>query len=216
LHNGVNLASLKPSSPDVREKLRAKWGVPRDALVVASTSRFHPEKRLEVLIKMLPAVLAESPRTVMVFAGLGEEFERCRFLARELGVEQAVRFLGHRNDIADILAASDVEVMLCLEEAFGFSAVEALALGVPVVAYKAGGLAEVVLHERTGLLANDDDGFRTNLVRLLQNAELRNRLSAGARADVGRFGVDMHADALTRIYEQSVRARRHQASKRVA
>ena len=98
---------------------------------------------------MLPAVLVESPRTILVFAGLGEERERCRALTRELGMEHAVRFLGHRDDIADILAASDVEVMLCLEEAFGFSAVEALALGVPVMAYEAGGLAEIIAHGRT-------------------------------------------------------------------
>ncbi len=48
---GSTWASLKPSGPDVREKLRAEWGVPRDALVVASTSRFGPEKRLDVLVK---------------------------------------------------------------------------------------------------------------------------------------------------------------------
>jgi glycosyltransferase involved in cell wall biosynthesis len=210
LHNAIDLTSLKPSAPDVRERLRAEWGVPRDSLVVASTSRFGPEKRLDVLIKMLPAILEEIPRTVLVFAGLGEELERCRALTRRLGVEQAVRFLGHRNDVADVLAASDVEVMLCLEEAFGFSAVEALALGVPVVAYAAGGLAEIIVHEQTGLLADakDDDGFRRNLVRLLQNSELRERLSAGARKDARRFEVGAHADALTGIYQQSVRSRR--------
>ena len=210
LHNAIDLASLKPSGPDVREKLRAEWGVPRDALVVASTSRFGPEKRLDVLIKMLPAVLVESPRTILVFAGLGEERERCRALTRQLGMEHAVRFLGHRDDIADILAASDVEVMLCLEEAFGFSAVEALALGVPVMAYEAGGLAEIIAHGRTGLLAkpNDDDGFRRNLVRVLQDSALRSKLSAGAREDATRFGARAHADALTRIYEQVLWARR--------
>ena len=207
LHNGIDLASLKPSGPDVREKLRAEWGVPRDALVVASTSRFGPEKRLDVLVKMLPAVLVESPHTILVFAGLGEERERCRALTRELGMEHAVRFLGHRDDIADILTASDVEVMLCLEEAFGFAAVEALALGVPVIAYEAGGLAEIIGHGRTGLLArpNDDDGFRHNLVRVLQDSELRGNLSAGAREDANRFGARAHADALTRIYEQVLR-----------
>jgi glycosyltransferase involved in cell wall biosynthesis len=210
LHNAINLGSHKASGADVRERLRAEWGMPRDALVVASTSRFGPEKRLDVLIKMLPAVLVESPRTILVFAGLGEERERCRALTRELGMEHAVRFLGHRDDIADILAASDVEVMLCLEEGFGFSAVEALALGVPVIAYKAGGLAEIIVHGRTGLLAkpNDDDGFRRNLVRVLQDSELRGKLSAGAREDAGRFGAKAHADALTRIYEQVLRARR--------
>ena len=66
------------------------------------------------------------------------------------------------------------------------------------------------MHGRTGLLAkpNDDDGFRHNLVRVLQDSELRGNLSAGAREDAGRFGAKAHADALTRIYEQVLRARR--------
>jgi len=208
LHNAIDLAALKPSGPNTRERLRAEWNVPSDALVVASTSRFHSEKRLPVLIQMLPEILVESPRTVVVFAGFGEEFEPCRALSRTLGVDHAVRFLGHRNDIADILAASDVEVMLCLKEAFGFSAVEAFALGVPVVAYRAGGLAEIIVDGRTGLLADaqDDDAFRRNLVRLLQDTELRGRLSSGAREDARRFGAPAHAAALTQIYEQSLRA----------
>ena len=214
LHNAINLESLKPSGPGARERLRAEWGVPHDALVIASTSRLHPEKRLTVLIKMLPAVLAECPNTVLVFAGAGEELEICRALTRDLQVEHAVRFIGHRNDVADVLAASDVEVMLCLEEAFGFSAVEALALGVPVLAYEAGGLAEIIVHGRTGLLADarDDDAFCGNLVRVLKNHELRERLSVGAREDAARFGVERHADALTHIYEHLLEARRGKAA----
>ena len=214
LHNAIDLHSLKPSGPGVRERLRAEWGVPADAPVIASTSRMHPEKRPTVLIRMLPAMLAECPNAVLVFAGAGPELELCRALTRELQVERAVRFIGHRNDVADVLAASDVEVMLCLEEAFGFSAVEALALGVPVVAYEAGGLAEIIVHGRSGLLADarDDDAFRNNLVRVLQDRELRERLSAGAREDAVRFGVERHAATLTRLYEDLLEARRGRAA----
>lgn len=204
LHNGVKLSTLAPSNPHVRECLRAEWGVPLDAPVVVSASRLHPEKRLDVLLRMMPAVLAQRPGAFLVLAGDGEELAAYRELANTLGIARSVRFLGHRNDIADVLAASDVAVMLCLQEAFGFAAVEAHAIGLPVVAYRAGGLPEIVVHERDGLLAppDDDRAFCDELVRLLRDDELRTRLGAAARDDVRRFDVMLHARVLLRLYEE--------------
>jgi glycosyltransferase involved in cell wall biosynthesis len=204
LHNGVKLATLAPSGRGVRERLRAEWGIPLDAPVIVSASRLHPEKRLDVLLGMMPEVLAQCPGAFLVLAGDGDELAAYRELKRSLGVAGSVRFLGHRNDVADVLAASDVAVMLCLEEAFGFAAVEAHAIGLPVVAYRAGGLPEIVMHERNGLLvpAGNDAAFRDELVRVLQDGGLRARLGAAARDDVKRFDVAVHARVLLRLYEE--------------
>jgi glycosyltransferase involved in cell wall biosynthesis len=204
LHNGVKLATLAPSGPDVRERLRAEWGVPLDAPVIVSASRLSPEKRLDVLLRIMPDVLAQCPGAFLILAGGGEKLAAYRELKRSLGVADRVRFLGHRNDVADVLAASDVAVMLCLEEAFGFAAVEAQAIGLPVVGYQAGGLPEIVLHERNGLLApaGDDLAFRDELVRVLKDSGLRERLGTASRSDVKRFDVAVHARALLRLYEE--------------
>ncbi len=209
LHNAIDLNALKPSAPDVRERLRREWNVPAEALVVTSASRLSVEKRLDVLIRMIPEVLASAPNTVFVLAGDGPESAALQALAHQLGVAHAVRFLGHRSDVKDVLAASDVSVMLCLIEAFGFSAVEALALGVPVVTYRAAGLAEVIAHDRTGLLApaGDDVQFRQNLLQTLLDADLRRRLGASALEDVKRFSVQNHIAALERIYARLLSGR---------
>lgn len=209
LHNGIDIPSLLPSAPDIRERLRREWDVPAGGLVIASTSRFGPEKRLDTLIGMIPGVLAVVPNAVFVFAGAGQELARCRELAARLGVTHAARFLGHRSDVKDVLTASDVAVMLCLIEAFGYAAVEALALGIPVVAYEAAGLAEVIVHERTGLLAQpgDDDMFREYLIRIVSEYDLRRRLSGGAREDAQRFSVHTHVAALERIYNDLLSGR---------
>jgi glycosyltransferase involved in cell wall biosynthesis len=204
LHNGVRLAKLAPSGPGVRERLRAEWGIPPEAPVIVSASRLHPVKRLDVLLRMMPEVLARCPGAYLVFAGDGEKLMDYRELSRSLGVAGSVRFLRHRNDVPDVLAASDVAVMLCLEEAFGFAAVEAQAIGLPVVGYQSGGIPEVVIHERNGLLApaGDDGAFRDELIRLLQDSGLRAKLGAAARNDVNRFDVVAHARALLQIYEE--------------
>ena len=204
LHNAIDLAKIKPSGFDVRSRLRAEWGVSRGASVVVSTSRFTEEKRLDVLISLMPSVLARAPETVFVFAGNGADMESCRELAVRLGVIDSVRFLGLRHDIPDVLAASDVAVMLCLREAFGYSAAEAMAMGIPVAAYAAAGLTEVVTHDRSGLLAaaGNDAAFAENLVDLLLDQSLRARLGQGAREEAERFGVKKHADTLVRLYMQ--------------
>lgn len=204
LHNGVKLGTLAPSGPGVRERLRAEWGIPFDAPVIVSASRLHPEKRLDVLLRVMPEVLAQCPGAYLVLAGDGEELAAYHELKRSLGVGESVRFLGHRNDVPDVLAASDVAVMLCLEEAFGFAAVEAQAIGLPVIGYQAGGLPEIVMHERNGLLApaGDDRAFRDELVRVLMDGSLRARLGAAARNDVRRFDVAVHVRALLRLYEE--------------
>jgi glycosyltransferase involved in cell wall biosynthesis len=202
LHNGLDLERLKPSMPDARTRLRCQWGVEPSATVVVSTSRFAPEKRLDLFIRLIPQVLQLAPRTVFVFAGDGPGLDACRVLAASVGVSSSVRFLGFRHDIPDVLAASDVAVMLCLREAFGYSAAEAMAMGVPVAAYDAAGLSELITHDRTGLLApqSNDDAFATNLARLVIDQDLRKRLGDSARDDVQRFGIANHAKALVRLY----------------
>jgi glycosyltransferase involved in cell wall biosynthesis len=218
LYNALDLTRLKPSTPDVRSRLRADWGIPERAAVVVSTSRFTSEKRLDVLIGLIPRVLKSAPETVFVFAGGGTDLDACRELAMRLGIGGSVRFLGHRSDIPDVLAASDVAVMLCLREAFGYSAAEAMALGVPVAAYKAAGLAEVITHGRSGLLApaGDDATFAANLVRVLLDPVLRQQLGQGAREDVQRFGVAEHADKLIRLYKDLAPARSIGAHRKTA
>jgi glycosyltransferase involved in cell wall biosynthesis len=210
LHNAIDVTAVKPSGPRIREQLRNSWGIAVDAPVVVSTSRFTEEKRLDLLVDMIPSVLAEAPTTVFVFAGAGPDLDGCKEKAARLGVAHATRFLGYRTDIPDVLAAGDIAVMLCLKEAFGYSAVEALAMGVPVVAYAAAGLVEVITHEQTGLLAaaGDDATFRASLVRLLLDSKLRHTLGEKGRKDVRRFDVEHHGGALTRLYTELLQARR--------
>ena len=124
---------------------------------------------------------------MFILAGSGPDLETCRELAERLRVTAAVRFLGHRDDIPDVLAASDVAVMLCPREAFGYSAVEAMASNVPVLAFKGTGLAEVVTDGVSGLLApaGDDACFLANLLRVVSDEPLRTALARGPASTRG-------------------------------
>ena len=113
---------------------------------------------------------------------------KLRAQAEELGVGSHVSFAGHRNDIAALLAASDVFALPSFEEPFGLVFAEAMAMKRPVVALGNGGTPEVVRHGETGLLSAPGDipGLAANLVTLLRDPALRARMGEAGRRDVER------------------------------
>lgn len=184
--------------------LRTELGLPASAPLIARIARFHPDKGNDRLVRCMPRILQAVPGAVAVFAGDGPQRPVCELLARDLGVADRVRFLGHRDDIARIVSACDVMTVTSPAEPFGFVALEAFALGKPVVGFKAGGLPEVVTHGVDGLLAAADDetAFAGLVTQVLLDSQLRERLAAGARQSIGRFSLERHVEALLAIYDQ--------------
>ena len=129
-------------------------GVPAVCLVVA---RLHEEKGHAVLWRALPDVLREVPGLVVLCAGDGPHRPALEADVRRLGLGPAVRFLGQRSDVPALLSLSSLVVLPSLAESFGLAALEAMSLGRPVVASRAGGLPEVVADGETGLLADVGD-----------------------------------------------------------
>src|SRR5690606_26202466 len=104
-------------------------------------------------------VLASHPDTVLVIAGKGPERDALAALAAELGVAPRVRFAGYISDRErnTLYQAADVAVFPSRYEPFGIVALEAMALGAPLIVSGTGGLAEVVTHRETGLLFHPGD-----------------------------------------------------------
>jgi len=126
----------------------------------------------------------------------------------DLGLGGRVLFLGAREDIPDILASLDVLVHCpTAPEPFGRGVAEAMAVGRPVVAARAGGTQEIVEHDVTGVLvtAGDVRGFSTAVLRLLRDPELRERLGLAARLRAeSMFQVDAHAQQVIDAYRNLV------------
>jgi len=123
-----------------------------------------------------------------------------------LGLEARVRFLGHREDIAEVLAALDVLLMPSWEEPFGRVAVEGMALGIPVVATKVGGPAEVIDDGYDGLLLppKRPEMWASRVQELLADGDLRSRIGQRARRKASRFSVGRYTDAVLSCYEDAL------------
>jgi len=133
--------------------------------------------------------------------------------ATRLGISDRVRFLGYREDVADLLKLMDVVVHASvLPEPFGRVLVEAMAMKKPVVASMAGGPLEIVEDGRTGFLvpAGDDAAMATRIVELLSAPEEARRIGeAGFRAAL-RFDVSIHMEKINFIYASMAPAQRKQ------
>jgi len=166
--------------------------------------RLDPQKAPHLLIRAFAKVLDAFPSTVLAFAGDGPLSDELQSLARELKIEGAVRFLGTRNDVPDLLASADIFCFSSLREAMGRAMLEAMFAGLPVVVPYTSGIPEVVKHNQTGLLfeVGDVDGIASNLIDLLKHPTKRYMLGQQGREQVLRyFDVDAMVESIEGVYE---------------
>jgi L-malate glycosyltransferase len=204
VYNGVPLAAVRRIRPDARRLLRAELGIGEDTGVITMIARMHPVKGHQDMLQIMNAIVRSSPSALLVLVGDGPERSACEALVATLGLKSNVKFLGHRTDIPELLAASDVVVAPSQSEGLGLTAVEALAAGRPVVAYAVGGLREVVTDASDGRLIayGDRDAFATAVVELLADRQLREAYGRRGIVAAERFGIDSHIDALLGIYRE--------------
>lgn len=204
IHNGIRLERFRNVSESERERVRAETRVEAGARVIGMIARMHPAKGHRAMLHMMPRVRRDCPEAVLLVVGDGPERGPCERLARELGLESHVRFLGQRDDIAEILSACDVVAVPSESEGLSMTAIEALAAGKPVAAYEVGGLGEVVADGISGRLVPpaDTEAFSAALVSLLHETEAYPAYQARARHAAERFSIGAHIDKLLRCYHE--------------
>lgn len=188
--------------------LRAALGIPPHAPIIALVGRLLvAQKGQDLMIQAMPALLRRHPETVLLVVGDGPDRRSLEAMIQDMGLGQAARLLGHRENVAEILAAADLAVVpsVC-EEAFGFGVLEGWSAGVPVVAFASGGLPELLQHRTNGLLVPKSDvvALVDTISELLANPGLAIHLTAAGRQSATRFTVDRHVATLTDCYTRIV------------
>lgn len=184
---------LLPAGFD-RAAKRAELGLGREP-VIATVARLDDTKDQDTLVRALPEVAASHPGISALVVGEGLRRPALERLAREVGAEESVRFLGRRMDAVEIMASCDV---VCHPthsfEGLPIALLDAMSLGLPVVASAVEGVDELIEPERNGLLVppRDPAALAAALVRLLADPAGRARLGNGARDRIERE-YDPHA-----------------------
>jgi phosphatidylinositol alpha-1,6-mannosyltransferase len=187
---GVDLTRFTPGAKSV--ELQEKWGI-EDASVIVSIGRLVARKGSDQLIKAMPEVLKQFPKSKLLLVGTGNYQKRLERLVRNLKVEESVIFTGRVDHdlLPDYFRLGDIFAAPCrsryggLEvEGLGIVYLEASACGVPVIAGKSGGAPDAVLDGKTGLLVNGRDhrDVGAALIKLLSDQPLRQKMGADGRA----------------------------------
>ncbi|GFO53866.1 hypothetical protein GMSM_08730 [Geomonas sp. Red276] len=170
--------------------LRRELGIGPGGLLVGTVARITPEKDLGTFYRVAAAVVRELPGTVFVVVGdgYGNELELARREVAKLGLAEVVRFTGHREDLADVYLSFDLFLMSSVSEGMPNTMLEAMSMGVPVVATRVGGIPEVLEHGVDGYLAPAGavEELAAHVVTMLRSPALRDRCAALSREKVER------------------------------
>ncbi|HNW93050.1 MAG TPA: glycosyltransferase [bacterium] len=179
IHVVFNGSAAIPKHPDQRAQFGIAAGIP----IIGMIARLSPEKGHAWLLRALTQLPRELPWRLLL-AGDGSLRQALQQQAHDAGLGERILWLGYRRDIPELLHCLDMLVAPSYREGFGRSVTEALAAGVPVIASQAGGLPEIIEHNRSGLLVpvGDDAALAAALHRLLADPALRARLAAAGHA----------------------------------
>jgi len=183
---------------------RREHGIPTERPVLLIVSRVAHEKNIDFLIDVVDRMRGEIPDVLLVIAGEGPAEEHLREAVRERALDRNVLFVGYldrRGALQDCYRASDLFVFASRSETQGLVLLEALALGVPVLALAELGTREIVLPQRGAVVAPDEAGkFAALAIKLLRDPARRARLSAEGREFAREWGSAEAAKRLREIY----------------
>lgn len=202
VHNGVDIAAVAEGEPDARVTALRSRGP-----VVCTVCQLRPGKGMETLLDAWPAVVAGQPGAQLAVAGDGVLRGALEQRVEALGLADSVHFLGEHPDPIAAVRAADVFALASWYEAFPYVVLEAMALGLPIVASDVGGVAEAITHGSSGLLvpARRPAALSSALIELIANAELRERLGAAALQTVKRsFSTEAMVRGALGVYAETL------------
>lgn len=194
-----------------RPAVRAELDIAPDAPVIICVSRLVPGKGQHHLLEAFASLRATWPDLALVLVGDGELRPRFEAMAGDLGVADAVRFLGDRHDVPDLLGAADVFAFASETEGFGLCVLEAMAASLPVVAMRCAALEEFMAEGSTGDLVPQGDvpALAAALDALLLDPRRGRRYGKDGRTVVlERFAPTAVARSFEAVYDQVMAAPR--------
>jgi glycosyltransferase involved in cell wall biosynthesis len=204
LDNGVEVESFQRTSS--AQSSRRRWfPFVGDGILLGAMGRLSSEKGFDRLIRIVAEQISAGKNWFLVIAGDGDERNRLQTLIEELGMVGRIRLLGFCEQIRDFYESLDLFVLSSFREGLPNVVLEAMAYEVPVLSTRVAGVPRLIEHAEHGWLVGIDDrqALADGLVKLAEDASLRQRLASAARKRVKQsFNFRERARKQCQLYQQ--------------
>lgn len=204
--SGINIDQFSADKGS-RDEIRKKYGVKPEEVLLITASRVVPEKNIDFLVRAFAIIRKTRKDAKLMIVGEGSFRDELDALVKELSLEDSVIFTGllDKEGMIAHYQACDIFTFASLTETQGLVAVEAMAAGLPVVAVKASGIEDMVRSGQDGILTdNQEENFAENAIKLIENADLRKKMSASARVDAQEFCIAPWVNKVVAFYKDTI------------
>lgn len=196
-----NFIKIPAELKDIDRSLRSRYAHD-DEFILCHVSNFRKVKRVEDVLKVFQKVNMVKPSHLLL-VGDGPERYKLEELCRELDLCDRVKFLGKITDTQQVLEIADVFVLPSETESFGLAALEAMAVGVPVISSNTGGIPEVNLHGVTGYLSEVGDvaDMAKNTLEIFKSEDSLKQFRKNAQNRAREFDLDSVVKQYEAVYK---------------
>ncbi|MDU7474560.1 MAG: glycosyltransferase family 4 protein [Paenibacillus macerans] len=202
---GVDLGEFAPASAAEAARLRRELGLAPGDFAILCIAELNGNKNQRQLLEALRELRGRAVPAVLLLAGTGGRERHYRQLAEDLGLREAVRFLGYRKDIPQLLQAADVLALSSRREGLPRALLEGLAAGKPLVATDVRGSRDLAVPGHNGYLVpvGDARAAAEALAELYEHPGLRRRMGAASRMLAAEYDLDRVRRELAGIYAEA-------------
>ncbi len=200
---GVHTGHFAPADSITRRHWRKHYRYSEDDFLMIYAAEFNHNKNHDLLLHALSRLKSKVPQARLLLAGEGSRLEECMALAKKLNILDRVDFLGYRKDLRTLLPMADVAVASSLREGLPVNIMEAMACGLPVVATRNRGHAELVQEGHNGFLVppEDADVFASRLHLLFAFKDSRRKMGQLGAERAAQYSLARVQEELTDIYQ---------------
>lgn len=202
IYNGIRFFEPQRSS------FRMEFQIAEDSILIGNVGNLYPVKGQDYLIRAFKKLQSIYPNTVLVLVGRGREERALRQLSQELGIpSNRIVFTGFRNDVENIMNAFDLYVQPSLSEGHPVAVLEAMSLGVPVIATAVGGIPEILQRDHYGTpvdVKSDESLYQSMHAYMLDREKFLARASAAKQYVRGTFSIERMAMNYIDCYEKAL------------
>jgi glycosyltransferase involved in cell wall biosynthesis len=202
IHNAIDINRFKKGSHDLNT-LRLEFNIPEDAYLIGSVGRLTKQKGYDLLIEAAAIAINKFPALYFIIIGDGEEASLLRNRAEELEISHRIVFTGSRSDVDTLLTAMDLFVCSSRWEGLSTVLMEAMAVGIPILATDLPGNRELLQPGVSGWFVpvENSSELADGIINAVQNPDQSKEFAKIAKIKVDSFGMEEIARLHTRLYK---------------